>query len=174
MAVQRLGDFALEEGIYIDAPIFIYHFENHPDYGKESTEFLKRIEQREISAVISSLGMDEVAFVLIKQKAKELLNTEKYHDIIQSLRTDKKLMEECYKPVEIFKEYVDLLEDPEGLRIVSINHEAIKHAFELGSKYGLLPRDAIHLAAMKQNNLNNLATDDEDFERVDWITLYKP
>jgi len=38
--------------------------------------------------------------------------------------------------------------------------------------YGLLSNDALHLAVMKENNLVNLASNDLDFGRVEWINLY--
>ncbi|MBC8521163.1 MAG: hypothetical protein H8D26_04125 [Methanomicrobia archaeon] len=45
---------------------------------------------------------------------------------------------------------------------------------EFSKEFGLLSNDALHLAVMTGNNLVNLASNDPDFEGVDWINLCKP
>ncbi|MCD4841097.1 MAG: PIN domain-containing protein, partial [Methanosarcinales archaeon] len=55
-----------------------------------------------------------------------------------------------------------------------INERTIKKSIILGEKYGLLTTDAIHLAAMKQYEIIHLASNDSDFDKVDFIKVYKP
>jgi predicted nucleic acid-binding protein len=38
--------------------------------------------------------------------------------------------------------------------------------------YGLLPRDALHLALMQRLNLTTIASDDTDFDRVSTVTRH--
>jgi predicted nucleic acid-binding protein len=45
---------------------------------------------------------------------------------------------------------------------------------DMGKKYGLLPNDALHLVAMKNSNIRNIATRDKDFERVEGIEIWSP
>ena len=45
---------------------------------------------------------------------------------------------------------------------------------EVNKKYGLLSNDAIHVATMKRQGITNIATNDPDFERVEWINIWKP
>jgi predicted nucleic acid-binding protein len=40
--------------------------------------------------------------------------------------------------------------------------------------YNLLPNDAIHLATVRRYGITNIATNDRDFERVDWLNVWKP
>ncbi len=40
--------------------------------------------------------------------------------------------------------------------------------------YGLLSNDAIHLATMKKHGITSIATNDRDFERVEWLNIRKP
>ncbi|MCK4736385.1 MAG: PIN domain-containing protein [Methanophagales archaeon] len=40
--------------------------------------------------------------------------------------------------------------------------------------YRLMSNDAIHVATMKQHGITNIATNDPDFERVEWIKVWKP
>jgi predicted nucleic acid-binding protein len=47
-------------------------------------------------------------------------------------------------------------------------------ATDLSSRYGLFISDATHLAVMKMNGISNIATNDNDFQRIDDINIYKP
>ena len=40
--------------------------------------------------------------------------------------------------------------------------------------YGLLPRDAIHVAVAQRLGIDSIVSDDDAFDRVPGITLYKP
>jgi hypothetical protein len=59
----------------------------------------------------------------------------------------------------------------ENLTIVGVGRDALDLALEISQKYGLLATDAIHAATMKIVGLNILASNDRDFERVDWLEL---
>ncbi len=41
-------------------------------------------------------------------------------------------------------------------------------------KYALLTRDSLHITTMEQNNITDIATNDRDFERVDFLKVWKP
>jgi predicted nucleic acid-binding protein len=41
-------------------------------------------------------------------------------------------------------------------------------------EFGLLPRDAIHLAVVHRLGLTCMASSDSDFDRVPWLTRYAP
>lgn len=63
----------------------------------------------------------------------------------------------------------------ENLRveILSVEYKC-KEIVEFISRYSLLPNDAIHVATMKRHRIENIATNDKDFERVEWINVWKP
>jgi len=61
-----------------------------------------------------------------------------------------------------------------GISIITLSFEDIKLSAEFKRKFTLLTNDAINLAVMKNNHIANLASNDSDFERVDFLTLYKP
>lgn len=62
----------------------------------------------------------------------------------------------------------------ENLRIVEIDRETFDTALGYSKNYCLLSNDAIHVATMKKYGITNIATNDPDFERVDWINVWKP
>ena len=60
------------------------------------------------------------------------------------------------------------------LNILEVDVDSIKRAVELGARYGLLITDSIHLSTMDKNRIGNIATNDGDFDRVDFIQAWKP
>lgn len=61
-----------------------------------------------------------------------------------------------------------------GISVITVSFEDIKLSSEFKRKFTLFTNDAINLAVMKNNNIAYLASNDSDFERVDFLTLYKP
>jgi predicted nucleic acid-binding protein len=52
--------------------------------------------------------------------------------------------------------------------------DAIIRSQEMKRRYGLLSNDSLALQIMKDMKIKNLASNDADFGRVDFIKLYKP
>lgn len=51
---------------------------------------------------------------------------------------------------------------------------SMKNAVEIAQTCKLLPHDATHAAVAKEMNIRNIATNDEDFERVDFLRIWNP
>jgi predicted nucleic acid-binding protein len=62
----------------------------------------------------------------------------------------------------------------ENLKIVGLGENLMGLSLEFSRKYGLLSNDALHLATMKQDGIVTLASNDRDFERVEWVKLWRP
>ena len=69
---------------------------------------------------------------------------------------------------------IEAIEQIENLIIVGVGRDVLDLAMAYSKKYGLLSTDAIHVATMKHEGLSILASNDRDFERVDWLKLWKP
>ena len=61
-----------------------------------------------------------------------------------------------------------------NLEIISSDTNAIKRSQQMKSQYGFLSNDALTLQVMKDLEINNIASNDADFETINFITLYKP
>ncbi len=59
---------------FIDANIFTYFLTNHPKHGNNCTRFLEMIENGKMAGFISPLVIDEVSYVLMIQKGRELIS----------------------------------------------------------------------------------------------------
>ena len=78
------------------------------------------------------------------------------------------------KELSAARDAIKNIEQIENLRIVGVQRDALDLALEFSQKYGLLATDAIHVATMKIEGLSILASNDRDFERVDWLELWTP
>ncbi len=61
-----------------------------------------------------------------------------------------------------------------NLEIISLEIDTIERSQQMKMRYGFLSNDALTLQIMEDRKINNLASNDSDFERVPFITLYKP
>lgn len=93
---------------------------------------------------------------------------------------------ELYQAVEFIKKNPDSLtnlktyhvmdevESWGNLTIGDITHKHFTLAREFIREYNILSNDALHLATMKEHNISNIASNDKDFERIEWTKLYIP
>ncbi|MBU4140028.1 MAG: PIN domain-containing protein, partial [Euryarchaeota archaeon] len=60
------------------------------------------------------------------------------------------------------------------VKILTVTVESIFQSRSLRKEYSLMTNDSLNLQVMKSNGLTNIATNDSDFERVDWLKVWKP
>ena len=56
----------------------------------------------------------------------------------------------------------------------ALDRDGIFESRALREAYYLLTNDSLNLYIMKVNGIRDIATNDSDFEQVDWITVWKP
>ena len=171
---RNLSQFEEEEPIYIDTAIFVHLFSDDDMLGEKCTLFMEDVEKGKVQGITSTLTLNETAFVLLKLKAGEILGTDRHYEIISKLRKDANLIRQCYKTVDDFLGYIANLEQLKVLQVLEIDRLTTNLAYQLAYKYGLLPRDACHLAIMKSHELKHIATTDSDFEKIDILSAWKP
>ncbi len=170
---MNLKDFHGTERIYIDSTIFVSHHSKDAANRKECTEFMSTVENGNINAATSSVVIDETTYILLKFKAAEILDTHKHYKILDALRHDRNVFDEAWEVAQKHIDYVDALRAKDVLQIITQTADPIA-TMELAIKYQLLPRDASHLGIMRKNLINNIATNDSDFEQIDNTNVWVP
>ena len=61
-----------------------------------------------------------------------------------------------------------------GVQVLHVTADHVFLAADLSRKHGLLSGDALVVAMLQSNGLANLASNDEDFDRVPGIMRYSP
>ncbi len=122
---------------YIDANLFIYSSLDRYILGDQSREIIDLLNNGKMNGITSSLTLDEIIWVVWKEKGKEL-------------------------GIKVGKEIFEI----SNLDIVGISEKIIFNAIELMEKYDLKPRDAIHLSAAIEHSVFTIISEDKDFDKV--------
>ena len=157
--------------MFIDANIFTYLMTGHPTYGRKCQQLLEGVESGGLQAFISPLVIDEVSYVLMFQMARKAGGSQDARSIKRAMMADWK---ECLAPVGEFYEYIDLLISTGYLKVLSLDYSISRIALKCAKEYHLLPRDALHAACCKAYGISEIATNDGDFNRVSFLTIWKP
>jgi predicted nucleic acid-binding protein len=151
--------------IFIDSNIFIYHFLGRSE---PCTALLERAENLEILAFTSVIVMTEVLHKLMIAEAVEKFNVrpikvlrffKDHPDSISGLT-------KCEEAIEEMSEF--------NIEVLPVGKEAIFESRTFRERHHLLTNDSLNLYAMNINGLKDIATNDRDFERVEWIKVWKP
>jgi|YelNatPaOPRAMG01_1025707.scaffolds.fasta_scaffold83478_2 Predicted nucleic acid-binding protein, contains PIN domain len=170
--MPRLYDFDLNEPIFIDANIFLFHAFDDPDYGEAATNFLTAIEEGHIRGVTSPLVLDEVFFKILVQEAAAELAKPTIWNIRKALK-DPAFTRRVNAPVRKYKSYIEdliLL----GLDVPEVTANIMFAAADISADTGLFITDASHVALMRERGITHIASDDDDFALIPDLTLWKP
>ena len=159
----------LNEDAFIDTNIFLYTIKSNNKFSRYCGDYISRVKYGEFLGYVPPLVISELFYKLImieisETKKLDISKSKNYLKenpaIISKLKKSSKVIEELY----IY----------EGIKILQLGEEISKLSLELSKEYELLPNDAIHAATCKYYDIKNIATNDSDFERVDFLKVWKP
>ena len=160
-----LKDIPTNSRIFIDSNIFIYHF---LDVSESCTNFLEKVELREIEAYTSTIVLAETLHRLMIAELIEKCDI-KPNKAVRYLKEKPEVVLTLEKCETAVKKIPGV-----NIKILSIPIDAIFQSKELRKKYYLLTNDSLNLYVMKSNKISDIATNDRDFERVDFIKVWRP
>jgi len=155
--------------IFIDANIFLYEILDHWKYAEPCNSFLEHVNMGKYHAVMSVLVCNEVFHRVMIAEVVERYGIEP-KSAVNYLKKNWEVVRELNKAYDAMLN-IDAIEN---LEIVEIDREVYDIALEYSKKYGLLSNDAVHLATIKKHGITNIATNDRDFERIEWLSVWKP
>lgn len=162
---MRFDELPSGNKILLDANIFIYHFTGLSD---ECSKLLKRCEEGEIKGITTVTVILEALHRLMAVEAvkKGLVSG---GDVVRKLKEKPEVVKELSEYYENMKKIKDI-----GIEIYPLTEEVVDESYQIRRQYGLLINDSVLVAFMKEQGIGNIATKDEDFERVEGIKVYKP
>jgi hypothetical protein len=163
--LNELSNIPESSKVFIDSNIFTYFLLKREEYYNSTKNFLKRIDEREIIGLINSVVISETYFNYIRIKISEKYRIN-LKDVVKKIKEDPKILGEIS---------IDVVDDT--FRLDNLN--ILEYTPEISIKdfiadYLLLPNDAIHAATCKYYDIKNIATNDSDFERVNFLKVWKP
>lgn len=162
----KLRELPVNEEIFIDANIFLYSAFKHPVFGNKCKNFLIRIEKGEIKGYTSDFVLNGIFHKLMIAEVVKKFGVEA-KQVVRFVKKNPGViaeLETVWTEMEIIK----------GFNISILNGSLFPDFIEISKRYWLMATDALHVATMKRNGITNIATNDPDFEKVEWLNVWKP
>jgi len=165
---MNLASVPIGTSVFVDANVFVYSYADDPTFGDACTDFLERIELKDLHGFLSASLFSEVAHRLMTLEACKSLGWS-YAGIARQLRRHP-------GQIQKLQEFRKALDDiiAIGIRILPVGAQDILLAGDLSLTHGLLSGDALVIAMMQGHGLTHLASNDADFDRLPGITRFGP
>ena len=155
--------------VIIDTNIILYTALDHPAFQQSCTDFLIRVEREEIQGFIPSVVLQEITHHFIISELMEKGYGKSVVDCIAHYKRDPLIMNELSKTwIEIqrlFKINCTILYD---------NPEMVRDSIPISRNFQLFTKDAYIVSCAQFNKISHIASNDKDFSRVPWLSVWKP
>ena len=165
---MTFADLARGDSVFVDANIFTYHFQPHGRWGAACTLLLQQIEQQQVVGYTSSDVISEVSHRLMTIEAHKSLGWQLI-GIGNRLRTNPAEV----RKLTLFRTSVEKLLQGK-IQVLPVTSADLAVAIGLCQQRALLANDGLMVAVMQAYGLTNIASNDDDFDRVPGITRYAP
>ena len=164
---MTFADLVRGASFFVDANIFVFHFQPHTLFGSSCTDLLRRVELQELSGYTSTLVLGEVAHRLMTLEASARFGWPT--KIVDRLKQNPAIVQRLVHFRSALQKIPQM-----GIQVLTIATPLVDAAAGLSQSTGLLTNDAMVVAVMRANGLTNLASNDADFDRVPGLTRYAP
>lgn len=172
MATNKLTatilDFAapLPPLIYWDASFIVNFSHAASPFHLACSFFAQRMKTSSTVSFVSALALDETWFTLLQIFIQRDYPSRNFWRVYES---NHKVIAPYLGELQSFTQ--ELYDDPQ-IRIIGTRRNSPLEALENMRQFHLLPRDAMHLAIMRQHQIPAIATLDADFQSVEGITIF--
>jgi predicted nucleic acid-binding protein len=164
MPLKALTEVVAGSRVVVDANIFIYAANGTSN---QCADFLERCAREEMRGVTTFEALAEVNHRLMLEEALAA-------GIVQ--RGSSSHLRRARRSIPNLTEYwlsVAKLLDM-NLTVLDLDEGRFRRAQVMRERHGLLTIDSLVLAAAESYGIASLATRDDDFDEVPWLTVYKP
>jgi predicted nucleic acid-binding protein len=153
---------------FADANIFYYHFVETPPLSERCTMFLERAAIRDLDVYTSLNLLAEALHKVMLTEAAERFGRNRA-GLVNWLQRNQHRIAELSGFREAAAELCDM-----DLSLLSTDAALLQEGTTLSAQFGLLTNDALALALMHRHALTNLVTNDDDFDGIPGLTVWKP
>lgn len=164
---MTFADLARGMSLFVDANIFVFHFQPHVVFGSSCTDLLKRLELQELVGYTSTQVLGEVAHRLMTLEAS--LRFGWPTKVVDRLKQNPAAVQQLFH----FRSALEKVPQM-GITVLAIAPPLVDAAAGISQSTGLLTNDAMVVAVMRANGLTNVASNDGDFDRVPGLARYAP
>lgn len=165
---MTFADIPQGSQVFLDANTIVYHAGADPNYGAACKQLMERIARHEIEGFTSAHVLSDVAHRLMTLEAIASLGWA-VKGIAVRLRQNPAEIQKLSRFRQALDEVAQI-----GVHVLTIDYSLVYAGTALSQRYGLLSGDALIVAVMQHHHLTNLASLDDDFDRVPTLTRYAP
>ena len=169
MTLNDINYFPKEAQILIDTNIIIYAALAHNIFGDPSKRLLKRVEMGEIYGFIPTIVVNEVLHRFMIAELIENGIGRNVRDVIHKIKKEPGILN------SLSKTWVDIAYLYQiNCSIISEKEHTFTRSLNIAREYNLLAKDAYIAAFAYTYNISHIASNDIDFMRIPWLTLWRP
>jgi len=163
-----LSDMPDGAACYIDATVFYYHLVGAPPLSDDCSDFLKRAEAGRLSGVTSTVAIAEATHKVMLAEVVQRHGVD-HKGLVARVKRHPELLDGLTEHKRVSATVRAL-----NLPVESITLDLLARGADLSAQMRLLTNDALALAVMEKLGVSYLATNDDDFDSVTGITVFKP
>lgn len=153
---------------FVDTNVFVYHFTSREADGLACTEFLKRVARGDVRATVSTPVLADVLHKVMLAEVRVRYGLDRA-GLVAWIQRHRDRLPELTETLAACDQLERL-----PLQVLPADIPLLRHAMRLSAAHGLLTGDAMIVALMQRHGLTHLVTNDDDFDEVPGLTLWKP
>lgn len=161
-------DIPAGETIFLDSTILHYAFVGFPVATPQCVEILRRVTKAELGGCLTVPVLNDAVHKIMCSEAKERFDQPRA-GLVGWLKANPDRTRELTHAVEVLR-----LVEAMPITLLPVDLAALIDAQEAVQAHGLLASDALIVAMMRRHGVTHLATNDDDFDRVPGLTVWKP
>lgn len=165
--MDRMNLAALNETeVFVDTNIFVYALAKRHRYKSTCEALLSKVNQGDMIGFTSSTVINELFHTILIGEVKI-----KYGDVevIRFIKEHPNVISDCDVAYDALDDIFD-----SAVVILPLTLEVLQHAKTLSRKHDLLFSDAIHAGSCDVYGIKHIASNDKDFDRVDFLKRWSP
>ena len=154
--------------VFLDSAILHYAFVSFPAATTQCIRLLKRIADGEVSGCLSLPALNDAVHKVMCSETVARFNRPRA-GLVAWMKCNPDRVRQLTNAQEVLR-----LVGALPIRVLSADLALLQEAQQMVAAYGLLASDAMILALMQRHRITHLATNDDDFDRIPGLTVWKP
>lgn len=161
-------DVPAGETVFLDSTILHYAFVDFQPATAQCIHLLKRVTHREVTACVTVPVVHDAVHKVMCSEAKARFDQPRT-GLVPWLKANPHRVRELTHATTVLR-----LLEAMPLKLLEVDLSCLLEAQEAVRSYGLLAGDALILAMMRRHRVVHLASNDNDFDGVRDLTVWKP
>jgi predicted nucleic acid-binding protein len=152
-----------------DTNIFVYYATAHPVYGSPCRAIIKRVEKDEIEGIIPAVVMNELLhnFILIELIKKDFATDRR--DAIALVKKNPSVIRNLTSAWDLFEAIPEM-----GFTIIEDERGITDRMYYFSKELSLMAKDATVVSYAHKFEISHIITNDQDFMRIPWLSIWSP